>query len=107
MAKILSGAPVKEKIKKELIEMIKRLKTKPFLAIVQVGDRSDSNVYVKNKMKFGEEIGVKTIIERLKIEGLKDLDKKEKELIQKIKELNENEKINGIIVQLPLPVEFD
>jgi methylenetetrahydrofolate dehydrogenase (NADP+) / methenyltetrahydrofolate cyclohydrolase len=95
MANILYGAPVREKIKAELIERIKKLGRSPVLAIVQVGDREDSNVYIKQKQKFGQEIGAKT--KYLKIE------KKEKEIIDKIKELNEDERVDGIIIQLPLP----
>ncbi|MEK7635163.1 MAG: bifunctional 5,10-methylenetetrahydrofolate dehydrogenase/5,10-methenyltetrahydrofolate cyclohydrolase [Patescibacteria group bacterium] len=101
MVKILYGAPVKEEIKKELVERIKRLKTKLFLAIVQVGDRADSNVYVKNKQKFGEEIGAGVSINKF-AENIS-----EEELIGEIENLNKDEKINGIIVQLPLSVGLD
>lgn len=97
-ATILYGAPVRGKIKEDLIERVKKLETKPILAILQVGNRVDSNVYVKNKIKFGEEIGVKVKVFKLEAEG---------KLIQKIEELNEDKDVNGIIVQLPLPINFD
>src|SRR3989344_1962799 len=98
---ILHGFPVKEKIKEVLIERIKKLEKKSFLAIVQVGDRADSNVYVRQKQKFGEEIGVKVLINKF------DVDIKEEDLTREIKKLNEDESVNGIIVQLPLPEHID
>ncbi|MFA6270165.1 MAG: bifunctional 5,10-methylenetetrahydrofolate dehydrogenase/5,10-methenyltetrahydrofolate cyclohydrolase [Candidatus Paceibacterota bacterium] len=105
MAKILYGAPVKEKIKAELIERIKKLKKTPVLAIVQVGDREDSNVYIRQKQKFGEEIGVK--IQYVKITPSERYQKDEEVILKEIKKLNEDENINGIIVQLPLPENID
>jgi methylenetetrahydrofolate dehydrogenase (NADP+) / methenyltetrahydrofolate cyclohydrolase len=101
MTKILEGAPVKEKIKKELIEKIKKLGKGPVLAIVQVGDRADSNTYVKQKQKFGEEIGVKVVIKKFSEEI------SEQELIQEVKNLNDDKNVDGIIVQLPLSENFD
>jgi len=97
MAKILYGAPIKEKIKEELIARVKKLKKSPVLAIIQVGDREDSNVYIKQKQKFGEEIGVKVALKKF------EENTKEEELILEIERLNEDKNINGIIVQLPLP----
>lgn len=104
---ILYGAPVKEKIKAELIESLKKLENKPCLAIVQVGDREDSNVYIRQKQKFGEEIGVEVVLKNFKIEKLKDYKKIEEDLIEEIQKLNKDENVNGIIVQLPLPKSFD
>lgn len=104
MAQILSGIPVREKIKKELLEKIVKLNRKPVLAIVQVGDREDSNIYIRNKIKFGSEIGVE--VRYSKMEKWKN-GKIEEELIQEIQELNEDENVDGIIVQLPLPEEID
>ncbi len=98
---ILYGAPVREKIKENLIKRVKKLWKKPVLAIVQVGDREDSNIYIKQKEKFGEEIGVKALLRKLK--G----DIEETNLIEEVKKLNEDKNINGIIVQLPLPENLD
>lgn len=100
---ILYGAPVREKIKAELIEKIKKLDRNPVLAIVQAGDREDSNIYVRNKQKFGSEIGIEVRIKKFEL----DTNEKEKELIKEIKKLNKDENIDGIIVQLPLPEGFD
>lgn len=110
MAEILYGAPVKEEIKKKLIEKVKRLKKKPVLAILQVGDREDSNLYIKNKIKFGEDIGVAVELRKfkdLKIENFKNLQKPEEEILKTIKNFNEDKNIDGIIVQLPLPGSLD
>ena len=101
MAKILYGAPVREKIKEELIKKVKKLENKSCLVIVQVGDREDSNIYIKQKQKFGEEIGVKVILKKF------DNDIKEKRLIFEIEKLNKDNEVNGIIVQLPLPNNLD
>ena len=101
MAKILYGAPVREQIKQELIERIKKLSKQPVLAIVQVGNKEDSNVYIRQKQKFGEEIGVKVLLEKFQE------DISQKELEDKVKKLNADEKVNGIIVQLPLTENLD
>jgi methylenetetrahydrofolate dehydrogenase (NADP+) / methenyltetrahydrofolate cyclohydrolase len=100
MAQILSGIPVREKIKLELISQINKLEKKPTLAIIQVGDREDSNIYIKHKIKFGGEIGVE--INHSMIKGLNE-GKIEEDLIQQIQKLNADESVDGIIVQLPLP----
>jgi methylenetetrahydrofolate dehydrogenase (NADP+)/methenyltetrahydrofolate cyclohydrolase len=100
MAKILSGLPVGEKIKTEITQRLSALGRRPVLAIVQVGDREDSNVYIKNKIKFGEEIGVETM--HLKMEGWED-----GKIENQIQKLNQDEEVDGIIVQLPLPEGVD
>ena len=103
MAKILDGKIVREEMKKGLKERVRGLGFAhvPMLAIVQVGDRDDSNRYIRNKQKFGEEIGVAVIHKKFE-ENIK-----EEELISEIEKLNKDEKINGIIVQLPLPEGLD
>jgi methylenetetrahydrofolate dehydrogenase (NADP+) / methenyltetrahydrofolate cyclohydrolase len=98
---ILYGAPVREEIKRELIERVGKLGRKPCLAVVQVGDREDSNIYVRNKKKFGEEIGIEVRVMNFKyqISNIK--------LEEEIKKLNNGKSADGIIVQLPLPEGFD
>lgn len=98
---ILYGAPVKEKIKVELIAKVKSFAKKPQLFIVQVGDRPDSNLYIKNKIKFGEEIGVSVALNKF------DQNISQTELEQKIKEIVEDKEVDGVIVQLPLPENID
>jgi len=101
---ILYGAPVKEKIKEILISRMQKLQKRaclpagrPVLAIVQVGNREESNIYIKQKQKFGEEIGAKVILKKFE-ENIS-----EQELTDEVNELNNDGSINGIIVQLPLP----
>ena len=101
MAKILYGAPVREAIKIELIERVNRLGKELTLVVVQVGDRPDSNLYIKNKIKFGEEIGAEVVLNKF------SEDISQKELEAKIKELAKDKKIDGMIVQLPLPSNID
>lgn len=97
MAKILYGAPVKEKIKENLIERIKKLTKKPSLLIIQVGNRSDSNIYIKSKMDFGKAVGVDVLLKKIEEKISQE------ELESDIQKIVEEEKYDGIIVQLPLP----
>ena len=90
---------------KRLIRNIKELalisenfnKRRPSIAVILIGKNSASEIYVKNKIKTAEEIGIKSI----KITLPSSVS--EKELLIKIKNLNEKKEIDGILVQLPLP----
>ena len=95
--KILDGKKVRDVISREIELELKKLKTKPKLVIIQVGENPQSSVYVKQKKIFGEKLG-------FEVEYI-HLDNKisEYELISNINELNLNKFVNGIIVQLPLP----
>lgn len=96
MATVIKGKDVSEDIKNKLRTKIEAAKVEPLLAIVQVGNREDSNVYIRMKIKFAEECNVKT--DHLCL----DRAIKEDELIKIIVSLNNNSKVHGIIVQLPL-----
>ena len=104
MAKILSGkivsARVKDELKKEVEELSQPGK-QTGLAVVLVGDDSASKVYVRNKEKACEEVGIYSEVHRL------SENTSEEELLKLINELNENDKIDGILVQLPLPKHLD
>lgn len=104
MAKILSGkivsARVKDELKKEVEELSQRGK-QTGLAVVLVGDDSASKVYVRNKEKACEEVEIYSEVHRL------SENTSEEELLKLINELNENDKIDGILVQLPLPKHLD
>ena len=104
MAKILSGkivsARVKDELKKEVEELSQRGK-QTGLAVVLVGDDSASKVYVRNKEKACEEVGIYSEVHRL------SENTSEEELLKLINELNENDKIVGILFQLPLPKHLD
>ena len=104
MAKILSGKVVSQRIKDELKEEVKELNTKgifPGLAVIIVGDDPASRVYVNSKKKACEEIGVYSEEYALPAETT------EEELLQLVEKLNNEPKINGILVQLPLPKHID
>lgn len=60
MAQILSGRDVSKEIQVKLTAEVKKMSVVPKLAIVQVGSREDSNVYIRMKCKFAEDVGVKT-----------------------------------------------
>ena len=96
MDKIINGINIKENLKKDLIKEIKTLKTTPSLVVIQVGNDPASTVYIKNKKKLCEEVGITCIHQKYeKID--------EKSLIKEIEKLNKNNQITGILVQLPLP----
>ena len=88
----------------ELRAKVEELSFVPTLAIIQVGEREDSSAYIKQKQKFGEETGVQVLLKQWK-DGKKE--RLEEEITQEIEKLNRDKKINGIIVQLPLPESLD
>ena len=94
---IMDGKKVSLKIKEELIEKVKELDEKPSLVVIQVGEDPASNVYVNAKAKLAKEIGYEFEHARF------SEDVEEEELIKKIEEINASSKINGVIVQLPIP----
>lgn len=104
MVKILDGkkiaSEIKEELKKEVLDLQKK-NVYPSLAVVIVGEDSASKVYVKNKKKACEEIGIKSQVFELPKEI------KEKELLDLIQKLNDNKEVCGILVQLPLPSHID
>lgn len=97
MPTILDGKALATSIRGELHELVIQQNLHPCLAIVTVGDDPASAVYVRNKKKACDEIGVECRHKCL------PSDTTEKELISLIKELNRDETVHGIIVQLPLP----
>lgn len=98
---IMNGKEVALKIKNKLIEQIQKLEQKPGLVVIQVGADPASSIYVKAKAKLAHEIGY--YFEHITF----DENATEAEIITKIEELNQDDKINGIIVQLPIPKHLD
>ena len=94
---ILDGKLVSNKIKEELKDYIQENNLEYGIAVIQVGDDPASNVYIKNKKKVAEYLNVN--FNHFKF----DLDITDDIVIRKIESLNKDKKINGIIVQLPLP----
>lgn len=98
---ILDGKALSDKIKTEIKNEVKELMIKPCVAVIQVGNDSASNIYIENKKKACNEVGIyfKHI--------LFDEFVTEKEIINKIIELNNDEYVDGIMIQLPLPLKFN
>lgn len=104
MAYIIDGKKISKEIKDELKEKVAVFKAQgkaACLAVIQVGEDPASSVYVNNKKKACEYIG----IDSLSVQFPKNVT--EAELLGKIEELNRDEKVNGILVQLPLPKHID
>ncbi|KAH8294084.1 hypothetical protein KR054_008175, partial [Drosophila jambulina] len=100
-AKIISGTAVAKSIREELQNEVAAMgKTLanfvPGLRIVQVGGREDSNVYIRMKIKAATEIGIEAVHVKLPRSIT------EVELLDKINELNDDPRVHGIIVQMPL-----
>ena len=101
MEKVIDGRKLSEEIRAELRQSIKFEMIKPSIAVIQVGDNEASNSYIKAKEKACDEVGL--YFRHLKYE----LGTSELTIINKIKELNNDEYVNGIIVQLPLPEGYN
>ncbi|MFA4817933.1 MAG: bifunctional 5,10-methylenetetrahydrofolate dehydrogenase/5,10-methenyltetrahydrofolate cyclohydrolase [Parcubacteria group bacterium] len=98
--KLLRGKRIAGKILADLKKAIKKENNRPGLAVILIGENKASGVYVGLKKKAAKEIGI-----NFSLHKFKEFEK-EAVIIGKIKELNENKKIHGIIVQLPLPKNF-
>lgn len=104
MAVIIDGKAISTQMKDELKEKAANLLAKGIkvtLAVIQVGDNPASSVYVRNKKKGCEYIGIGSLSYELPEETT------QKELLSLIQELNGRADVNGILVQLPLPPHID
>ena len=100
MATIIDGKNLAKKIRQELKEEcdeLKRNNINPKLAVIMVGDDPASKVYVRNKSKACEDVGIEYKEFILKEETTQE------ELIELIKKLNNDKDINGILLQSPIP----
>ena len=88
---------LRQKLKKEIVEIKSSFKSAPGLTVILVGEDPASKIYVRNKEKFSKEIGINSEV----IKYPENIE--EKEVLSKIIELNKNKKVSGILVQLPLP----
>ncbi|HVE59735.1 MAG TPA: bifunctional 5,10-methylenetetrahydrofolate dehydrogenase/5,10-methenyltetrahydrofolate cyclohydrolase [Pyrinomonadaceae bacterium] len=104
-ARILSGKEIAEAIKSEVSEEVKILAEKhgirPCLAVVRVGEDAASAVYVGSKVKTSEELGMISEHHHLSEETSHE------ELLKLVKDLNNRDEVDGILVQLPLPAQID
>ena len=98
---IIDGKKVAASLRSELKKQVAEIKNKynliPGLTVILVGEDAPSKIYVRNKEKSAIEVGINSEVIRYP-ENLE-----EKVLLDKIKELNNNDKVSGILVQLPLP----
>ncbi len=104
-ARILSGKEIAEQIKREVAEEVRGLVEKhgfrPCLAVVRVGEDAASAVYVGSKVKTSEELGMISEHHHLPAET------SHKEVLKLVKDLNNRDDVDGILVQLPLPEQID
>ena len=104
-AQILDGRPAADAIKREVAEEVRELKrtrgVTPCLAAVLVGDDPASAVYVRNKVRACEEVGIASKHVALAAATSSEA------LLSVVRELNEDEQVDGILVQLPLPKQID
>ena len=104
MAKLIDGKKISGEIKDELKEKVAQLKEKGVevtLAVIQVGNDPASTVYVGNKKKACAYIGINSLAYELLEETTQE------ELLNLVRQLNDREDVNGILVQLPLPAHID
>ena len=96
-----AAADLREELKHEVTELKKKYNKVPGLTVILIGDMAPSQIYVKNKEKSANEVGLKSeVIKYPEAVG-------EKEILDKIEELNNDETVSGILVQLPLPKHID
>ena len=94
------AANLREEIKNEILEIKKKINKNPNLTVILIGDFTPSQIYVRNKEKNSTEVGITSNV----IKYPKEV--KEKEVLDKINELNNDKNISGILVQLPLPEQI-
>ena len=92
---------LREEIKKEISILKKQQNKSPGLSVILIGDFIPSQIYVKNKEKNSKEVGINSEIVKY------SEDVTEKEVLNKIEELNKNNGTSGILVQLPLPRQIN
>jgi len=92
---------LRDEIKKEIESLKSKNNKVPSLTVILIGDFTPSQIYVRNKERNAKEVGINSDI----IRYAKDVS--EQEVLKKIKELNNNEAVSGILVQLPLPPQIN
>ena len=96
-----AAAELREELRQEVAEIKIKYNKVPGLTVILIGDMAPSQIYVRNKEKSANEVGLKSEVIRYpdSIE--------EKTVLEKIEELNKDETVSGILVQLPLPKHID
>lgn len=104
MATIMDGKALSLKLKEQMKQRIAQLKQQginPKLVVVLVGDNSASQVYVRNKHKSCGEVGIESEVITMPEQTT------QQELLEEVERLNQDETVDGILVQLPLPKQID
>ena len=96
-----AAAELREDLKQEVLELKEKYNKVPGLTVILIGELAPSKIYVKNKEKSANEVGLKSEVIRYPD------DVEEKTILEKIQELNKDETVSGILVQLPLPKHID
>ena len=96
-----AAAELREELKQEVSELKTKYNKVPGLTVILIGDMAPSQIYVRNKEKSANEVGLKSEVIRYPDTV------EEKTVLEKIEELNKDETISGILVQLPLPKHID
>ena len=96
-----AATELREELKQEVLELKTKYNKVPGLTVILIGDMAPSQIYVRNKEKFANEVGLKSKVIRYPeiVE--------EETVLNKIEELNKDESVSGILVQLPLPKHID
>ncbi len=95
------ASELRDDLKKEVSELKKKFNKVPGLTVILIGDLTPSQIYVRNKEKSANEVGLKSEV----IKYPDNVD--EKTILNKIQELNKDDTVSGILVQLPLPKHID
>lgn len=98
---IMNGKELSIQIEEEIKSSIKSCMIRPSLAVIQIGDNEASNTYIRNKEKACEKVGI--YFRHFKFDDTTP----ELTIINKIKELNNDEYVNGIMIQLPIPDKYN
>ncbi len=101
MPEILDGRKARDSYTKGLIERSARLSTRPILALIQIGDNKESSIYIEQKKRFAQTIGAQ--VEHVRFAA----DVSPENVESTIRALNSRKDVNGIIIQLPLPTQFN
>lgn len=101
MTIIIDGKRIANEILDRLAKEIESSKAEVCLQVIQVGNNQASSVYVRNKERAAERVGIKTVTTKL------DESISQNELIDMIHQINKDQSVNGLLIQLPLPEHLD
>ena len=101
MAKLLEGKVLADKIKEKLKVVVQSLKQRPILASIVIGENAGAISYAKSQQKLAMELGIEYCL-RVLPQGAA-----ESQIVELIQKLNNDKKVNGVIIQMPLPKQID